>query len=271
VLPLRFAAIALVSGLAAACGAGGPPTPSTPTPALETARPTITDAPAPVESDPPSASPAAIATPSVPAALTPPPWISFPGESCCRGRDLEAGRYRLPGFLDLDLTIDVPAGWKVINEQRAMLFMLGRGENDLDNPSEILLMANATPVDGSVAATLAAITAADELRQLTTAAPSLLAGFEGLEQDLRARPNPGYEGDPDADIPAGVQFLAEVGRYLTPGFLWTTSTPEARLRVGAYLVREQVMLVYLEAPDSAFDGLVADARELLETLDEVAD
>ncbi len=272
VLLLALAVVA--AGMAAACATTNPAGTTAPRTLNASPTPTAAATPSANTTTAPTAAPTTTAertiapTPAATPEATP-PWISFPGVSCCRGRDVEAGLYRLPGYLDLDLTLDLPTGWRVLNEQRARLFMLGRGENELGNPSEITLIANATAVDGTAQAAIDAISGAEELTQIGDTTEANLAGFTGLQVNLRAKPNPAYEGDPEADIPAGVQPISEVERYFEPGFRWTTATPDARLRLMAFEVGDQVMLVYLEAPPTAFDALASDATEMLDSLDPV--
>jgi hypothetical protein len=164
------------------------------------------------------------------------------------------------------LTVDVPEGWRVLNEAAALLFMLGRGENVQNNPGQLILFLNATG-GSSPEDIIEAIRNAPGLTE--TAAPSevTIAGFPGRQVDMTALPNPTFEGIAADDIPPGVQYLPVIERYLTPGFAWTTSSPEARVRAIALTVGAETLLIYLEAPPQDFDELAADATPILESLE----
>lgn len=152
-----------------------------------------------------------------------------------------------------------------MNEERARLFLLGRGNNGYNSPSQIIAFIDAgnttTPDD--------VVTAAQGIAQLTPLGEPVsvaIAGFPGWQVDSVAKPNPDEKGDPAADIPPGIQFLPFFQKYFAPGFLWTTFTPEARVRTAAVRVGEQTLLLYMEAPAAEFDPFVADLDTILETL-----
>jgi hypothetical protein len=161
--------------------------------------------------------------------------------------------------------MDVPDGWRVLNEARAGLFMLGRGENELGNPDEMVLIVNATDA-GDPESIVAGILGVPQLEQLSEPSGVTIAGLTGFQGRANALPNPDFEGDPAADIPPGVQPLPAIERYFAEGFAWTTSTAEAELSIAAVGVGDQVMLIYVEAPPGQLDGLATDAAPMLETL-----
>jgi hypothetical protein len=232
-------------------------TPAGPTtlPASQAAPPaTMSAAPSPAETMAPSAAP------SVP---------EFPPAACCRGRDIDAGRYRLPRWLGLPATLDVPAGWRVQNEAPAKLFVIGRGENSQGNPSQLILIVDATE-SGSPGEVVDAIRGVPQLEELRAPTDVEVAGLPGRQVDLAALPNPEFTARPDEDIPAGVQVLPIIERYFAEGFAWTTSSPEARLRLIALTLEGRTMLVYLEAPPGDFEALVTDALAILESLEPAA-
>jgi hypothetical protein len=108
---------------------------------------------------------------------------------------------------------------------------------------------------------------APELTPLTEPITVSFAGFPGVQLDSSARPNPEFEGIPGTDIPPGTQYLPFLSEFFTPGFIWTTSTPEARVRTIVLTVKDQSLLLYLEAPPDEFDQLAADAVTILQSLE----
>jgi hypothetical protein len=225
-------------------------------------------------SAPPSAS-APTATGAAPSAAPPetgapttaptPEFLTFPQITCCRGSVLEPGRYEVPRWLDIPSTIDVPSGWRLLNEPLAKLFLLGRGSNVQDNPSEMIVFLNVTGT-GTPESTIDGIRNAPELAEAAAPIAVTVAGFKGLQLDMAAEANPGYEGDPAADIPPGVQFLPVIEQYFARGFAWTTSSPEAQVRAIAVTVDDQLLLLYLESPAGELDAFAADASRILESL-----
>ena len=188
----------------------------------------------------------------------------FPSVGCCTGAEVVPGRYAFPAWFDIPLAIDVPSGWRVLNEPGAGLFMLGRGENELGTPNEIVLFLDAT--DAGTGQQL--IDGILNVPQLAggEASPLSLADFDGWQGGTNALSNPEFEGDPAADIPAGVQPLPSIERFLTEGFTWTTSTPEAELFLSTVDVVDRRLLIYLEAPPGDMDAFAADAIPMLESL-----
>ena len=229
----------------AACGGAATATP-VPTPRIPaTKRPTLTP--------PPTTTPTETALPA--GALLP-----LPSVNCCRGRTLDPGDYALPDWLDLPLSVEMDAGWRLVNERAALFLQFGRGENSLGNPGQMIILANATR-RGGPEAVIGLLQAPPQLTALGGPAPVTVAGFEGWLLDSTANANPTYAGNEAADIPPQVQFLPVLQPFFTPGFAFTTSSPEARLRFLALAVGDQTLLVYLEAPPGEFDdfALVADA------------
>jgi hypothetical protein len=258
--------------LLAACS--GPPTEAPPTGAPATTLPP-TDAPAaPTQAPPtetaaptePPPTPTTAPTPAPTASATAPAFLRIPSVSCCRGRTLTAGRYEIPPWLGIPLSVEAPDGWRALNEEGALLFLLGRGQNVQNNPSQMILFLNAS--DGDTPETIiGSIQNAEQLAPMGEPVEVTFAGFPGLQLDASALPNPTFEGRPQDDIPPGVQYLPVIEQYLTPGFAWTTSSPEARVRAVALTVGEQTLLLYLEAPPEEFDQFAADAEAILQSLE----
>lgn len=222
----------------------------TPTPPLPTAAPTETAPPPTTE---PTATPGSR-------------LLAIPAANCCRGRTLEPGQYAVPSWLGIPLAIELGEGWRVLNEERAGLLLLGRGQNAQNNPSQIITFINAS---GATAAPERIIAGAQGIPQLTPLGEPIsvaIAGFPGWQLDSVAKANPEERGDPAADIPPGIQYLPFYQQYFAPGFLWTTSTPEARVRTAAVRIGEQTLLLYMEAPAAEFDPFIADVDALLWTL-----
>lgn len=189
---------------------------------------------------------------------------SFPSAICCNGKTIEAGEYELPSWLGIPLTMEVDEGWREINEEEALLFMLGKGRNSFRDPIQVLVFI-AVP-DGNPQSILTAIKNEPELTRAGEITEITIAGFSGLQLDVSAKPNPGYEGDKEAEIPPGVQFLPAVNRYFTPGFLWTTWTVESRLRFIALNVDEQMLLLEIESPPAEFEAFASQADQVLQSL-----
>jgi len=226
-----------------------PPT-QTPVPPTETAAP-IPPSPTPVL-------PTATATPGVVIA-------NFPAVGCCKGNSISSGLYRFPAWQGLPLLIDVSSGWRVMNEEFAQLFTLGRGSNSLGNPSELVVFSNVSG-EGSAEELMAQLQKEPNITPLNETIAADLAGFTGLQQDFAVLPNPDFAGVPRDDIPAGVQYLDVIQQFFTPGFIWVSSTPETWLRFIVVNVNEAQLFVYLEAPPDNFDAFTADAGQMLQTL-----
>lgn len=216
-------------------------------------------------------------TPSPTAALTeaaPPPTkqpaatpdsrlLPIPAVNCCRGKTLEPGQYAVPSWLGIPLALDLGEGWRVLNEERARLLLIGRGENVQNNPSQIITLIHATAAPESIIAAAQGIPQLTPLREPVSVA---IAGFPGWQVDLVANPNPDEKGNASADIPPGIQYLPYFQQYFAPGFIWSTSSPEARVRIAAVKVGEQTLLLYMEAPAAEFEQFIADTGAILWTL-----
>jgi hypothetical protein len=198
-------------------------------------------------------------------------YREFASVNCCRGRTLEPGRYAVPPWLGIPLSVDVGEGWRVLNEERAQLFLLGRGENVQNNPNQMIAFLNATTETPTAdpESVLAGVVGAPEMAVIAEPMSITIAGFEGLQMDSVALPNPDYKGSPADDIPPGVQFLPVFEQYFAPGFAWTTSSPEVRVRTIALQAGDQTLVIYMEAPQDEFDQFAADAEAILQTLAEI--
>ena len=229
-----------------------------PLPPTTTPSPTI----APTEiAPPPAEEPAAVSSATPESHL-----LTIPVVNCCRGRALEPGTYAAPSWLGIPLAFEVGEGWRVLNEERARLFLLGRGENAQGNPSQLIVFIDATSPTAPPESIIAAARGIPQLIPLGEPVSVAVAGFPGRQLDTVARPNPDEKGDPSADIPPGIQYLPFFQKYFAPGFLWTTSSPEARVRTVALAVGDQTLVLYMEAPATEFDPFVLDADTILRTL-----
>jgi len=170
----------------------------------------------------------------------------------------------MPSWVGIPLTMEVGEGWREINEEEALLFMLGKGRNSFGDPTQVLVFI-AVP-DGSPQAILTSIRNSPEVMAVSEMTEFTIAGFSGLQVDVSAKPNPGYEGDKEAEIPAGAQFLPSVNRYFTPGFLWTTWTAESHLRFIVLNVDEHMLLIEIESPPAEFEAFASEADQVLQTL-----
>jgi hypothetical protein len=193
------------------------------------------------------------------------PFLSFPRANCCKARTVEAGEYELPAWMGIPLTFEVGEGWGVLNEEAARLFLLaGKGRNEFNDPSQVLVfiaIPNGDPQD-----VLTSIQNAPELTSVGEITETTIAGFSGWQFDAVAKPNPGNEGRPEDGIPPGSQTLPSVGRYFTPGFLWTTWTAEPRMRFITLNAGEQVLLFVFGSPLAEFEAFTSESNKVLETL-----
>jgi hypothetical protein len=246
----RLLVLFTLLALAACTNAATTEAPTTPLP-FATNRPTRTPSPTVAPTETP-----------VPGGLL----LTMPGVACCRGQVLEAGVYELPLWLGVPLTLEISSGWRAVNDQAANFLMLGRGENALGNPDQMIIPINAAG-PGSPEAALDAVRSAPELTALAEPAAVTVAGFEGWQWDAAARSNPTYAGNEAADIPPQVQFLPVMQPFFTPGFSFTTSSPEARVRLIALAVEAHTLLLYLEAPPDEFDAFMLEAHLLLQSLE----
>lgn len=222
---------------------------------------------------PAPAAPTAVLPPTRPTAIetaTPEPTEAvptlkeFPPAACCRGESLSAGTYRLPSWLGLGLSIEVPSGWRVIHEDVVNVFSLARGKNNLGDVAEWLaffVLEEDEPAEQFQQDLLA-------MDGFTFGEPVevTIAGFSGWQVDAQALPNPDFDGEPEAGIPPGTQILPVIEDYFVGGFNWTTSTIESRIRI-IYLATDGAgLVVYFEAPQSNFDASVLEAMQILDTL-----
>lgn len=226
----------------------------------------------------PSPTPTASAVPPTPTATptlslaapttTPAPtttFLAFPEAPCCFGEHVRPGRYLMPAWFGIASRLDVPSGWRVLNERAARLLMLGRGGNALGNPLHVLLFADATG-SGAPAEIIERVRSAAELTELSVPATVTVAGLPAIQLDMQARPNPDFRGLPADDIPAGVQYLPVIEAYFAPGFLWTTSSSEAVVRTIVLAVDDRVLLIYVEAPPADFDEFAVLSAAVLDSL-----
>lgn len=185
---------------------------------------------------------------------------------CCSGVAISAGEYSTPSWFGIPLTVQVDEGWRVLNEGAALLFAIVRGASNPPHlPSELIVFLDASSAQ-SVDALMGQFLAEPAITPVGEATETTLAGFDGVQQDFSVLPNPDNKGNPERDIPPGVRTIPVMGRFFSPGFAWTSSTPEARMRVIAVDTGDTLLLVTLEAPPVDFASFVADAGGLLETL-----
>jgi hypothetical protein len=229
---------------------------STPAPA--------TDVPSPVTPILPTETPLPTPAPTI----TPVPtsqFRAFRSANCCKAREIESGKYELPAWLDLPLTIEVGEGWGVLNEKAALLFLLsGKGRNEFNDPGQVLVFISVP--GGDPQALLTSIRNSPELVPATEITETTIAGFSGWQFDAVATPNPGNKGSEANSIPAGSQKLPALNKYFAPGFLWTTWTAEPRLRFIALDMGEQILLLQIESPSAEFDTFASEADQVLQSL-----
>lgn len=269
----RLAIIVIVTTifLLSACTAAEIPPAATsqveqPAPASPT-QPPATELPPPTA--PPSQTPLPIEVPTAP----PTPaarLLTVPSVTCCRGLPILAGTYKVPDWLELPLSVEIGEGWRVMNEASALLFLIGRGQNVQNNPSQMIVLLKVSD-RRTPRGLIEAVQAAPELVTVSAPVTVTVAGFSGLQLDSMALPNPSYAGSAQDDIPPGVQFLPVFRAFFSPGFAWTTSSPEATVRTLALRVDQRTLLFYLEAPTAEFEQFAADAEALLQTLKVIED
>jgi hypothetical protein len=190
---------------------------------------------------------------------------SFRSANCCKAKAIEAGKYELPSWLGIPLTMEVRSGWSVLNEKEARLFLLaGKGQNEFKDPSQVLVFM-AVP-EGDPQSVLASIKDSPELAPVGEITETTIAGFSGWQFDATAKPNPGNKGNAANSIPAGSQNLPAINKYFAPGFLWTTWTAEPRLKFIALDVGENALLLEIESPPANFDSFAGEAGRILQTL-----
>jgi hypothetical protein len=190
---------------------------------------------------------------------------SFPATKCCNGKTVEPGVYELPPWAGIPLTMEVGEGWRAVNDESALLFMLGKGRNEFNDPTQALVFI--TVPNENLEAVLTSIMRDPGLNPESEIGETTIARFPGLQLDFSAKPNPGYQGDKEAEILPGSQFLPSVNKYFTPGFIWTTWTAESRLRFIVLNVGEQGLLIEIDSPPDEFEVFASEAGQVLQTLE----
>lgn len=243
----RVASLATVVVLLAACGASPAASPSAPSPtATPPSQPTATQ----------TSSPVPTATGAAPS--------EFPTGLCCKGKDLEAGAYRIPGRLQLDVSVEIPAGWRVIREDAASVLALVRGTNALGDASEYLAVFALD--DGDASAFQQSVLEMVGFEVVSGPADVRIAEFDGWQVNLAAMPNPDNAGAPDSGIPPGTQVVPAIQDTFTEGFAWTTATPEARVTIVTLQIDGRVGVFYLEAPADVADVSIDEMLTIVASL-----
>jgi hypothetical protein len=244
-----FAILFILAYVLSGCGTATlPPLPTeTPEP------PTPTETPSPIPD--PTDTPTPDSTSQV---------LAFPSASCCNGKTMEAGVYETPAWFGIPLAMALEEGWRAVNDDDALLFMLGKGRNIYNDPIQALIFI-AVP-GGNPQAVITSVSREPGLTQEGEITETTLAGFHGLQVDLTAKPNPGYEGDKESEILPGSQFLPHVNTYFAPGFIWTTWTAESKLRFIVLSVEENVLLIEIDSPPAEFEAFADDAILVIQTL-----
>jgi len=209
----------------------------------------------------PSSTPTAAPSPAPTVASQ---FLEIPVHRTGRGKALAAGTYASPNWFDIQFTINVTDGWRVVHFPDLEVLGIASGKNSLGDVSNWLTFL---PIyDADAAEFVAAMQAAPELTALAEPLSVTLAGrYEGMQYDFRALPNPGFAGDPEAGIPAGAQQLPALQAY-TPGFAWTTSSDEPLIRVFVFDFDGRTMVLYIEAPADEFDAFLIGIHPMLESL-----
>lgn len=213
----------------------------------------------------PAASPSPSQTPE--ASSTQRELLQFPRARCCRGMEIDAGEYQVPVHLGLDVSINVPPGWKTIREDEASVLALVRGENALGDVSDWLALF-VLQGDGTVAAFQDAAVEMDGFEVVTEPSVVMMAGFDGWRVDLRAVPNPGFEGSPDSGIPPETQVVPVIQDTFTGGFAWTTASPEAWVTILTLRINDRDVVIYVEAP-AATPASIDEAIDIIASLEAV--
>lgn len=218
---------------------------------------------APATQPSPTPSPSPTVAPS-PKPTAEPQFLDFPVHKTGKGKALVVGTYASPDWYEIQFTIDVTDGWRVVHFPDLEVLGIAAGRNSLGDVSNWLTFL---PIyDADAAEFVAALQAAPELAAVGEPLSVTLAGkYEAMQYDFRALPNPDFAGEPAAGIPPGAQPLPALQAY-TPGFAWTTSSAEPLIRVFVFDFGGRTMVLYLEAPADEFDAFLIGIHPMLESL-----
>ena len=199
-----------------------------------------------------------------PSATAPGP-DQFPLGRCCRGNELEAGTYGLPFRLRLDVSVEIPAGWRIIREDEVSVLALVRGTNVLGDASEYLAFF-VLDDDEPAAAFQQSVLEMGAFEIVSGPADVTITGIDGWQVDLAATPNPDNVGDAGSGIPPGTQVVTAIQDAFTEGFAWTTASAEARVTILTLRIDGRDAVIYIEAPADVADTSINDALAILASL-----
>ena len=205
----------------------------------------------------PTTTPTAESTPA-------PELAEFLPTICCQGNRVGADTYAVPNYVQPPLAVSVPTGWRVINEESGRLFALVQGKNDIGQASRWLTIL---PAGGSTEEDV--VKSLRDMKQLDFAQQSAatVLGRDATRLDATALPNPAEEGSAAAGIAPGTQALSGLTPFVAPGFAMTTSTAEARMRFLIVGAESGTLVLHMEAPPDEFRAFVAEANQVVETLE----
>lgn len=211
----------------------------------------------------PAAAPTQSSAATEPAA---PEFAEFPRAECCDGKAIAAGAYQLPRWFSPVVTLQLPDGWRGVRENSVEAVYMIRGETEFANAADTLAFF-ALEESETAEQFEQDLLAAPEITILGEPTAVTVGGFEAWQVDAQAKPNPDYEGNPEADIPPGTQQIHIFEDYfITRRYFWATFTPEALIRVIVITGTPQDIVVYIEGPVDGFETVAADADAILQTL-----
>jgi hypothetical protein len=203
--------------------------------------------------------------PTAPASIPPRGTVDgqpFPVAPCCTGIEAPAGRYAVPEFVPLAMSVEIGAGWRAYQNETDGVATFVQGNSAVGHATQWLLFSAATP---DVIADFV-----DEVRgtpglTVEPAHATTVAGIDGLLIEAQARPNPSEAGGP-ARLPGTIEIRGM--RHVTRiPHGWVTESREARIWIFLLpATPELTVVVYAEAPPLNFDAFGAQVDGILQTL-----
>jgi hypothetical protein len=245
----RLAPRILVALVLAACTGAKPSSVATPSSSIE------------ATSQPASPAPT-LAPTSAPTVAATPEDAQLP--TAHQFNPLEPGRYAMPSWFRIPLSVELGAGWRSFREDKALQVNLVRGANAVGHGT-LWFGPYAIPT-ADVGAFVAELRATP-LMTFEEPVAVAFAGLQGDQFEARAEPNPAEPGSGDR-VPGTVDIGAM--RLLhSPGitdFSWYTESVAARLRFMFVEVGDDTLVIYLEAPPDEFDAFTNLAAGVLDTM-----
>ena len=177
---------------------------------------------------------------------------------------LEPGRYVMPSWFRIPLSLELGAGWRSFREDKALQVNLVRGKNAVGHGTLWLgpYAIRTADVGGFVAGLRAT-----KLMTFEDAVPVEILGLPGEQFDAQAQPDPAEPGN--ADRMPGTVDIPAMSLLHSPGitdFTWYTETAEARLRFMFVEFGDDTLIFYLEAPSNEFSAFTDLATGVLDTM-----